>query len=217
MIFEDRKHAGQKLAEALISYRGQDVVVYALPRGGVVIGAEVARSLDAPLDLIVTRKIGHPLSPEYAIAAVDEDGNTVTNPIEIESIDRKWFEQEVEIEQREAKRRRALYTSGRDPVSATDKVAILVDDGLATGLTMFAAIQQARKQHPRRVIVAIPVAPAQTVRKLRLLADEVVALYTPEPFGAIGSFYLRFDQVSDAEVVELMRSIPLPTQSYETR
>jgi predicted phosphoribosyltransferase len=206
MIFEDRTDAGRQLAKALISYRGRDPVVYALPRGGVVVGAEIARCLDATLDLVITRKIGHPMSPEYAIAAVGEDGDTVTNPTEIASVDRRWFEQEVSIQQREAQRRRRLYMRDRKPVPARDKVAIIVDDGVATGLTMFAAIQDVRRRGPRRIVVAVPVAPPDTVRKIKLLADEVAVLYSPEEFRAIGSFYARFDQVSDSEVIEILNS-----------
>ena len=204
MVFADRIEAGRKLARALASYRGPDAVVYALPRGGVVVGAEVARVLECPLDLVSVRKIGHPFSPEYAIAAVTEEGNTVTNPVEVESVDQEWFRQETLAEQHEARRRRSLYLHGRSPIPATDKVAIVVDDGLATGLTMFAAVGELRKARPRKIVVAVPVAPPDTVRKLEKSADEVVALYTPEMFGAIGSFYLRFEQVSDAEVIRLM-------------
>ncbi len=133
MIFKDRVDAGRKLAEALAFYQREDVVIYALPRGGVVLGAEIARRFAAPLDLIIVRKVGHPTSPEYAIAAVAEDGHTVVNPLEVDSVDREWFEENVRIERREARRRRELYTRGHPSVSATGKVAIIVDDGLATG------------------------------------------------------------------------------------
>lgn len=207
MIFRDRIDAGRKLADALREYRRDDVVVYALPRGGAVLGAEIARSLDAPLDLIMVRKVGHPHSPEYAIAAVAEDGHTVMNRSEVESIDRAWFDENVRIQQQEARRRRELYTQGYPPVSATGKVAILVDDGLATGLTMFAAVQEVQHDHPKKTIVAVPVAPPQTVEKLNEVADEVVALYVTPHFGAIGAFYARFDQVSDEEVIELLKSM----------
>jgi predicted phosphoribosyltransferase len=209
MIFEDRVDAGRKLAQALVSYKGEEVVVYALPRGGVVLGAEIARVLDAPLDLIIVRKVGHPLAPEYAIAAVAEDGHTVINRIEVDSIDRQWFNEHVRAEQQEAQRRRELYTHGRTAVPATDKIAIIVDDGLATGLTMFAAVQEVQHSRPRKVIVAVPVAPTQTVQELKEGVDDVIALCVTQDFGAIGSFYLRFDQVSDEDVVELMKSAPI--------
>jgi putative phosphoribosyl transferase len=207
MIFKDRTDAGRQLAGALGRYRGDDAVVYALPRGGVVIGAEIAQALEIPLDIIVVRKVGHPFSPEYGIAAVAEDGHMVTNRAEVESIDKQWFDERVRAEQQEAHRRRQLYTQGRSPVSPAGKIAIIVDDGLATGLTMFAAIQEIRHSQPLKVVVAVPVAPPETIEKLKAVVDDVAILYVTPDFGAIGSFYLHFDQVADAEVVQLMRSL----------
>jgi putative phosphoribosyl transferase len=206
MIFKDRVDAGRRLAQALISYKGQDTVLYALPRGGVVVGAEIARTLDVPLDLIIVRKIGHPFSAEYAIAAVAEDGHIVTNRHDVETIDRRWFEDSVRIEQQEARRRRELYTRGRTPILATGKTAIIVDDGLATGLTMFTAVHEVQHSHPRKIIVAVPVAPPQTVQRLKKIVDDVLALYVIPDFGAIGSFYQQFDQTSDSEVIELINA-----------
>ena len=207
MIFKDRTDAGRQLAGALGRYRGNDAVVYALPRGGVVIGAEIAQALEIPLDIIVVRKVGHPFSPEYGIAAVAEDGHMVTTRAEVESIDKQWFDERVRAEQQEAHRRRQLYTQGRSPVSPVGKIAIIVDDGLATGLTMFAAIQEIRHSQPLKVVVAVPVAPPETIEKLKAVVDDVAILYVTPDFGAIGSFYLHFDQVADAEVVQLMRSL----------
>jgi predicted phosphoribosyltransferase len=206
-MFRDRTDAGKKLGEALIGYRGQPVVVYALPRGGVVLGVEVARALEAPLDLIVVRKIGHPVQPEYAIGAIAEDGYVVSNPDEVTALDQTWFRRTTASELKEAQRRRRLFLQGRGPVSVKEKTAIIVDDGLATGLTMLAAIHEIRQRGPKRVIVAVPVAAAGTVRKLRPEVDDLIALYIPEGwFGAIGAFYQYFDQVSDEEVVRLMKS-----------
>jgi predicted phosphoribosyltransferase len=209
LIFRDRVDAAKKLARALASYKADRPVVYALPRGGVVIGAEIARSLEAPLDLIMVRKVGHPFSPEYAIAAVAEDGHTVVNQLEVDRVDKEWFEENLQIERQEAQRRRERYTRGRDPIPAADKVAIIVDDGLATGLTMFGAIQEIRHASPRKVVVAVPVAPPQTVQGLKRVADDAVVLYVTANFGAIGSFYSRFDQVSDEEVIELLQEVHL--------
>jgi putative phosphoribosyl transferase len=206
LVFKDRVDAGRKLADALLQYKGGNTVVYALPRGGVVLGAEIARSLNAPLDLMIVRKVGHPNSPEYAIAAVAEDGHTVMNRFEVDSIDKAWFDEAVRTEQQEARRRRELYTRDRPPIPATGKTAILVDDGLATGLTMFAAVQEVQHSQPHKIVVAVPVAPPHAVQELRQVADEVVALYITPDFGAIGSFYFRFGQVSDEEVIELMKS-----------
>jgi predicted phosphoribosyltransferase len=209
MIFQDRADAGKKLGRSLIPYRGPDTVVYALPRGGVVVAAEVVKILGAPLDLIVVRKIGHPQSPEYAIAAVAEDGRTVENASVVASVDRKWFAAEVRAQQEEARRRSTLYLAGRRPVGAKGKVAIVVDDGLATGLSMFLAVKQVRLQKPVKIVVAVPVAAEDSVEKLRSGAaavDAVVALYVPEMFMAIGSFYRDFEQVCDDEVIRLVRS-----------
>jgi len=210
MIFKDRTDAGKQLAASLLSYKSQDVVVYALPRGGVVVGAEIATALDAPLDLIIVRKVGHPSSPEYAIAAVGEDGHSVVNSKEVESVDKHWFEERVRIEQQEARRRRELYTRGRSLAPATNKVAIIVDDGLATGLTMFAAVDQVRRYGPAKVLVAVPVAPSDTMHDLKQVVDDVVVLYVPSHFGAIGYFYFDFRQLDDEEVIELLKRVPRP-------
>jgi adenine/guanine phosphoribosyltransferase-like PRPP-binding protein len=148
MRFEDRTHAGRLLADALRDHAAQDVVVLALPRGGVVVGVEVARALSAPLDLVIPRKVGHPDFPEYAIAAVAEAGDVVANEQETARVDRGWFERAVAAEQAEAARRRASYLGGRPAVELTGKTAIIVDDGIATGLTMQAAVRDARR--PRR-------------------------------------------------------------------
>ena len=210
-MFQDRRDAGKKLAEALIPYRGHDVVVYALPRGGVVLGVEVARTLKAPLDLIVVRKIGHPLQPEYAIGAVAEDGYLLVSAGEIAGLDRRWFDRASAAELEEARRRRKLFLQGRDPIAVKEKLAIIVDDGLATGLTMLAAIHEIRKRHPQKLVVAVPVAAYETAEKLRSVVDDLVVLHIPERMGAIGAFYERFDQVSDDEVVALM-NVAAPVQ-----
>ncbi len=207
MRFRDRTDAGKKLAKALEKYKDQPGIVYALPRGGVVLGAEIARHLELPLDLIIPRKIGHPLSPEYAICAVVESGELVCNEWEVSHVDQTWFKQTVEHERREAQRRRELYLAGRQPYSAEGKTAILVDDGIATGLTMEVAIRDARARRPARVVVAIPVSPKDTAERLSKQVDAVVALDIPDYYlGAVGAYYDYFEQVSDEEVVELMKS-----------
>jgi len=206
MIFRDRVDAGRKLAGALASFRGQNAVVYALPRGGVVLGVEVAKSLGALLDLIVVRKIGHPDNPEYAVAAVADDGHVAANRAETDMIDRNWFDIARRTQMAEACRRRDHYLAGRTPVSAEGKIAIIVDDGLATGLTMSLAVREARHRNPSKIVIAVPVAPSETIAELRQIADEIVVLHLPEHgFRAIGAFYLDFPQLTDAEVVELMR------------
>lgn len=207
MHFKDRQHAGQQLASALKKYKGRDVVVYALPRGGVIVGIEVAKELNAPFDLLIPRKIGHPYDPEYAIAAVSESGEVVKKDEELRHIDKQWFENEVARELGEIKRRRQLYLGGRKPLDPEGKTAIIVDDGLATGLTMKAAILQLRKQKTKTVIVAVPVAPADTAREIGKLLDELVVLHVPAGFASVGSYYQDFPQVSDEEVISAIKSL----------
>lgn len=209
MFFRDRVDAGHQLASALDEYRGQEVVVYALPRGGVVLGVEVAKSLHAPLDLLITRKIGHPLAPEYAICAISEVGGLICNEEERARVDPRWLEVAIARERQEALRRRDRYLQGRHPISVEGKVAILVDDGIATGLTMRAAIDEVKRRHPRQVVVAIPVIPKETAAVLRREADRVIALDIPEMFlGAIGAYYEDFWPIEDEEVLRLLREVP---------
>jgi putative phosphoribosyl transferase len=206
-MFADRSDAGRKLAQALISYKGLPVVVYALPRGGVVLGAEVARALEAPLDLIIVRKIGHPYAPEYAIGAVTEDGDLVLNPYETRTLDQAWIARTAESELREALRRREIFLRDRFRISPETKVAIIVDDGLATGLTMEAAIRQLRRGHPQKVVLAVPVAAIETLDRLRGTVDDMVVLHIPPRLGAVGAFYNDFSQVSDHDVLVLLKSM----------
>lgn len=203
--FQDRKQASERLAAALNVYRDTPAVVYALPRGGVVIGRTVADRLDLPLDLLIPRKIGHPADPEAAIAAVTETGPVVHGETSDADVDPAWFRKEVAAQRAEASRRRQTYLGSRQPPDVSGKTAIIVDDGMATGLTMRAAIDEARRLNPASVVIAVPVAPADVVRELERETDRVISLHSPEePFGAIGSYYEEFDQVGDAEVVALM-------------
>ncbi len=204
MRFVDRDEAGRLLAREMERFRGQPGVVYALPRGGVPLGVAVARHLDMPLDVLIPRKIGHPMQPEYAICAVPEQGERVCNPREAAAVDPGWLADAESRERVEASRRRALY--GRaDAPSVTGKLAIIVDDGIATGLTMRAAIRDAAAHDPSRVVVAIPVVPASTAATLKTEADELVALdVTDEYLGSVGAYYQHFPQVSDEEVIEML-------------
>lgn len=204
MRFTDRQDAGRRLAEALEKYRGSDVVVYALPRGGVVAGSEIARALGAPLDLIITRKIGHPLQPEYAIAAIGENGSMLDTARELEAADTRWLEEEKNRQQQEIGRRHKTYLGGREAIPAEGKIAILVDDGIATGLTMRVGILELKHRHPEKIVVAVPVAPASIADLIRSEADELVALDIPadsEYLGAVGAYYDDFPQVTDREVI----------------
>lgn len=206
MQIKDRVEAGKKLAKLLTEYQGQDVIVYALPRGGVVVGAGIARSLDAPLDLVITRKIGHPAQPEYAIAAVAENGHMETNLQELSVVDKSWLKEAIERERQEAARRKSVYLSGQKSLSASGKVAILVDDGVATGLTMKVAVKEIKHQHPAKTIIAVPVIPSKIAKELEPQIDELVALEITDQFmGAIGAYYQDFPEVSDEEVIQLLK------------
>ena len=208
MIFKDRSDAGKKLAEKLIEYKGEDVALYALPRGGIEVAAPIAQKLGVSLDLIIARKVGHPLQPEFGIAAVSEGGHLVSNPEMIETVDSEWFADEVARLQEVAKEERQKYLSGLQIVSAENKVAILVDDGVATGLTLMAAIQDLLNQKPAKTVVAVPVAPQDTANKLQEMVNELVVLEIPEEFaGAVGSYYENFQQVSDDKVVKLLNEV----------
>ena len=204
-IFTDRTDAGKRLAEKLEQYRGKDAVVLALPRGGVVVGYELARALKLPLDIVVTRKIGHPGDPEYAICAVDEHGELLCNEMEKRSVDESWLNEEVGRQRKEAQRRTETYRGGRGPEKIAGKIAILVDDGIATGLTMRLAVAVVAKQNPQKIIVAVPVAPANVILKIEKEA-EVVTLLPPDEFmGAVGAHYEQFEQVEDEKVIQLMQ------------
>ncbi len=205
MRFKNRTEAGCLLAQALIKYKNKEGVIYALPRGGVPLGVELAAALHMPLDLLIPRKVGHPYNPEYAIAAVGERGGLVCNEGEVAKVDQAWFKQQVEVERQEAHRRRVDYLKNREDIVSQEKIAILVDDGIATGLTMEAAIQDVKQGKPKKVIVAVPVAPDDTVIKLRHEVDEVVTLNVPGPYrGAVGAYYDDFMQVTDEEVIDML-------------
>ena len=213
MRFKDRADAGRQLARTLAArYAGQGGVVYALPRGGVTLGAEIARRLHMPLDLIIARKIGHPFNPEYAIGAVTESGELTSNPREVAHVDTEWFRRQIAVEREEARRRHQAYLGGRASPSATGKLAILVDDGIATGLTMEVAIRELRRQKPARLVVAVPVAPSDTAARFEREVDDLVALDIPEYYlGAVGAYYEDFRQVTDDEVIALLRAAhPVP-------
>jgi len=206
MFFVDRSDAGRRLAEKLTHERGEDVVVLGLPRGGVPVAFEVARELQAPLDVIVVRKLGVPYQPEFAMGAVGEGGVRVINEPALRMA--AVSEQElaaVERRERATLESRALRFRGRRAaVELTGRTAVLVDDGIATGSTMRAACQVARARGARRVVVAVPVAAHQALSQLHGIADEVICLQTPHAFWAVGQWYGDFAQVSDAEVADLL-------------
>jgi len=205
--FFDRVDAGRRLAQKLGHLRGQDIVVVGLPRGGIPVAFEIAQALGAPLDVIVVRKLGVPFQPELGMGAIGEGGSRVINE-EVVSTVGVSPEALAGVEENERallERRVQRFRGGRPPVALTGRTAVVVDDGIATGSTARAACQVARAQGATRVVLAVPVAPSQSVAALRRDADEVVCLETPERFFAIGQFYDDFTQISDEEVVELLR------------
>lgn len=202
-MFQDRKHAGELLADLLEDYRGHArTIVLALPRGGVPVGVVVARELGVPLDILPVRKIGAPHQPELAIGAVAGDGVTVLNEMAVASmhISRERLDAAIAREREELLRRERLYRGEQPPLELNGWTVILTDDGLATGYTMLAAIRAVRRQKPRRIVVAVPVAPPSTLSLLRSEADKVVCVYSTENMFAVGEFYQNFSQVSDEEV-----------------
>ena len=207
MLFRNRADAGEKLAESLGKYRGKNVVVYGLPRGGVVTASAIARKLNVPLSIVIARKIGHPQEREYAIAAVSENGKIVKNEEEIEKAGKVWFRKQVQRQKKEAKRRREKYFKGKKPISPRGKIAIIVDDGVATGLTLRAAISEIKGMKPKKIIVAVPVIPEETADKVRKAVNELVCLLKPKKgkfLGAVGSYYNEFFPVVDDEVIYLL-------------
>ncbi len=207
-MFANRADAGERLARRLLHLKGLRPVVLALPRGGVPVAAPVAAALDAPLDLILVRKLGAPRQPELAAGAVvdGERSEIVLNEdvVALHGISQDALRELAARELREIERRRAQYLGDRAPLSVKDRAAIVVDDGVATGATTRAALRAVRKRGPARLVLAVPVAPPDAAAELRSEVDELVCLATPASFGAVGSFYDDFRQVSDDEVVELL-------------
>jgi putative phosphoribosyl transferase len=210
--FADRVEAGRLLGAQLAALKLDNPVVLALPRGGVPIGLEVARALDAPLDLLLVRKIGVPWQPELAVAAVMDGAEpvVVVEPhVQAEAgVKQSYIDQRAQEELAEIERRRRIYLADRTPVPVVGRTAIVVDDGIATGTTMRAALRGLRRRNPARLVLAVPVAPPDTIENLRREVDDVVCLAQPSFFGAIGYFYRDFHQLSDDEVIQLMRQAP---------
>jgi len=213
MSFKNRIEAGRKLATALAAYRNQHPVVLALPRGGVPVAAEVASALKAPLDLILVRKIGVPTQPELAMGAVVDGGEPIIvrneDVIGLAGISESDFKAACDSELAEIERRRQRYLGTRPRAEVTARTAIVIDDGVATGATTRAALQATRRRKPKRLVLAVPVAPTDTLSALRSDADDVVCLEDHEFFGAIGFYYRDFRQVSDEEVIEILERFPM--------
>lgn len=212
MMFRDRTDAGRRLAQVLSEYKGRNAVVLALPRGGVPVAAEVAAELDASLDLILVRKIGVPVQPELAMGAVVDGAAPIVvrneDVIEFTGVTADEFDEACASELAEIERRRKLYIGERARAEIAGQVVIVIDDGIATGATTRAALQAIRKRKPKELVLAVPVAPSDTVAKLRQDVDTLICLEMPELFGAIGYFYRDFRQVSDEEVVTTLKRFP---------
>ncbi|HAP93360.1 MAG TPA: phosphoribosyltransferase [Desulfotomaculum sp.] len=207
-MFRNRVEAGRKLAEAMQDRSYKDGVVLAIPRGGVVVGAQVARSLKTPLDLVIPRKIGAPHNPEAAVGAVAQDGTTIFNHqvLSILGIGKEDLQGVVEEQVEEIHRRMKMYRGREDYPSYDNKQVILVDDGIATGYTVLAALRSVKNMFKlKELILAIPVAPPDTLNMLRTEVDRVVCLLTPPDFYAVGQFYVDFPQTTDEEVISLLR------------
>jgi putative phosphoribosyl transferase len=207
VFYVDRAHAGHALADALREYAGRpDVVVLALPRGGVPVASRVAEALDAPFDVFLVRKLGFPGSEEFAMGAIASGGVRILNEPVLEryGVPETLIETVARREGLELARREKIYRGGQPPLEVRGKIVIVVDDGLATGFSMRAAVKALRALGPGKVVVAVPVGPRETVEDLRRIADEVVCPATPEPFLAVGSFYENFEQTSDRDVVDLL-------------
>ena len=206
MIFKDRVDAAQKLAKKLEWIKKEDPIILAIPRGGVVTGDVIAKTLGLSLDIIVSRKVGAPYNPELAIGAVAHDGSFFPNSelINALGIPKNYLDEKI-AEQMEEINHRLVKFRGRTDYDLKNKTVVLVDDGIATGATVFVALEWIKKQRPKRVIVAIPIGPRDTIERLLKMA-EVVVLDAPEVFGAVGEFYRSFDQVEDYQVAEIMSS-----------
>lgn len=205
-LFRDRRDAGRQLAERLQKYRGEDVIVIGLPRGGVEVAFEIARGLDAPLDIVVSRKLGAPSQPELGIGAVAQNDVMLIDEPLVQSlgISRGEIREIAQRESEEMRRRLREYRGRDDLPDVKGKTVIMVDDGLATGVTSRAAVLAARKADPKQIILAVPVCADETAASFADAVEELVCLHTPEQFIAVGFWYENFNQTTDAQVIELL-------------
>lgn len=206
MFFQNREDAGIRLGQALQKYKNDNPIVLGVPRGGVVVAAKVAEELEAPLDVIISRKIGAPHNPEVAIGAVTQDGTVIKDEAMVELLGVSDFQirDMANLVSAEISRRVDAYRGGRAGHGVHNRTVIVIDDGIATGFTIKAALQSVRKANPSRLVLAVPVAPPETVKDLRSQVDDLVCLEEPNDFYAVGQFFQDFDQTSDEEVIELL-------------
>lgn len=209
MLYKDRKDAGRQLAEKLKKYINENPIIIALPRGGVVVGYEVSKILHAPLDVVVPRKIGSPFNPEFGIGAIAPNGVCILDDesVKFTGISELQLFEVIEKETVEMNRRTNLYRKDCAPLDFTDKTIIVVDDGIATGVSTKAAVLSIKKMNPRKIVLAVPVCPLNTEEKFKKDVDEFMCLNESPDFYAVGAFYLDFDQISDFEVIDLLQRI----------
>lgn len=203
MVFQDRYDAAKKIIPLLEKYRSDDGVVLAVPRGGVPIGFYIAREYNFPLELLLTKKIGFPGNSELAIGAVSLENEVIDDRFDISE---EYIEAEIKKIRKSLQERQKKFMGDRQPADLKDKTVIIVDDGIATGNTMIASIRMIRAKQPRKIIVAVPVAPERTAAKIRDLVDDFICVYIPDEFFGVGQFYEDFSQVSDEEVIKLLQS-----------
>lgn len=207
MLFKDRQHAGKLVANLLEKYRDDsNTIIFGLPRGGVVLAYEVAKHLKLPLDIICARKIGAPYNPEFGVGAITESGESFIDEEVIDRLDisPEYLQNEIKKESKEAARRLAIYRKDRPLAQLKDKTVILIDDGIATGATMKAAIKTLQARKTKKIVVAVPVAAPETLEEIRSMVDEVICLAAPVFFQAVGQFYENFSQTTDQEVIQLL-------------
>lgn len=205
-ILKDRKEAGLLLSEKLEKYQDTDTLILAVPRGGVPIGYEIAKNLNLQLDIILSKKIGHPLNKEFAIGAVSLDSLLIDSHPEVSQA---YIESEIKYLRELLQEKYALYMGNRKPIDVKGKNVIIVDDGIATGNTLLACINMLRKNNPKKIIVAVPVVPADMVPIFKQKADEFIYLMAPIDFGGVGRFYENFEQVNDDEVIRMLSIVNL--------
>jgi len=204
MLFINRFDAGMKLAKKLEKYMNQDGIILAVPRGGVPIGYYIARYLNFNLDLLMTKKLGHPFNEEFAIGAVGLEGAIVE---ETGGISPEYIERETSNIQKQLKERYKKFMGEKEPLNIEGKIVIVVDDGVATGRTILATLKMLRNKHPKKLVVAVPVASEQAAERISKEVDEFICLYTPTPFYGVGRFYENFAQTTDEEVIELLKEL----------
>lgn len=206
MMFADRNDAARRLAAKLIQYKGQNPLILAIPRGAVPMAKVIAEELDGNFDVVLVRKLRAPYQPELAIGSIDESGWAyVASHAASTGASQEYIEDEKKAQMETIRKRRSQYTPIRPPIDPAGRIVIVIDDGLATGATMISALHGLRARNPAKLICAVPVAPPDTLEKVSNMADEVICLYAPDYFMAVGQFYMNFSQVEDDEVIELLR------------